>query len=36
VYSAEIFNHEEVKIAVFKGTYYRSDKKWFEDTTTEA
>ncbi|MCU0374096.1 MAG: hotdog fold thioesterase [Chitinophagaceae bacterium] len=36
VYSAEIFNHEEVKIAVFKGTYYRSDKKWFEEAVAES
>ena len=33
VYSAEIINQDEMKIAIFKGTYYRSDKKWFEENT---
>lgn len=32
VYRAEIINQDQVKIAIFKGTYYRSDKKWFETT----
>ncbi|HSK13494.1 MAG TPA: hotdog domain-containing protein, partial [Phnomibacter sp.] len=32
VYTAEVVNQEEVRIAVFKGTYYRSDKKWLDDT----
>lgn len=31
VYTAEVINHEETRIALFRGTYYRSDKKWFED-----
>lgn len=31
VYTAEVINHEETRIALFKGTYYRSDKKWFDD-----
>jgi acyl-CoA thioesterase len=31
VYTAEVINHEETRIALFKGTYYRSDKKWFEE-----
>ena len=30
VYTAEILNQDEVRIAFFKGTYYRSDKKWFD------
>ena len=37
VYTAEVINQDEVRIAVFKGTYYRSDKRWFEepDDTTD-
>jgi hypothetical protein len=31
IFTAEIFNQDEVRIALFKGTYYRSEKKWFED-----
>jgi acyl-CoA thioesterase len=31
VYTAVVFNQDEVQIAFFKGTYYRSDKKWFEE-----
>jgi acyl-CoA thioesterase len=31
VYTAEVINHEDTKVALFKGTYYRSDKKWFEE-----
>lgn len=30
VYRAEVLNQDEVRIAVFKGTYYRSEKKWGE------
>lgn len=30
VYSAVITNHAGERIAIFKGTYYRSDKKWIE------
>jgi acyl-CoA thioesterase len=33
VYTAEVINQDEVRIALFKGTYYRSDKKWFEENT---
>jgi len=33
VYTAEVFNHEDTKIAIFRGTYYRSDKKWFDEDT---
>ena len=32
VYTAEIFNYEDTKIALFRGTYYRSDKKWFDES----
>jgi acyl-CoA thioesterase len=35
VYTAEIINQDEVRIALFKGTYYRSDKKWFEENAEE-
>lgn len=35
VYTAEIFNQEETRIALFKGTYYRSDKRWFEEDATD-
>lgn len=35
VYYAEVVNQDEVTIAMYKGTYYRSDKKWFEDTETD-
>ncbi len=35
IYSAQVLNHEEVSIAIFKGTYYRSDKKWFEEPEPE-
>ncbi len=31
VYSAEIHNADGVKVAIFKGIYYRSDKRWFEE-----
>jgi acyl-CoA thioesterase len=31
VYTAEVVNQDEIVVAFFKGTYYRSDKKWFED-----
>lgn len=31
VYTAEIFNQDDTKIALFKGIYYRSDKKWLEE-----
>lgn len=31
VYTAEVLNQDERRIAIFKGTYYRSDKKWFEE-----
>jgi acyl-CoA thioesterase len=31
VYTAEVINQDEVRIAIFKGTYYRSDKRWFEE-----
>jgi acyl-CoA thioesterase len=30
VYTADITNHDGVRIALFKGTYYRSDKRWIE------
>lgn len=36
VYLAEIFNQDEVRIALFKGTYYRSDKKWFDENEAPA
>ncbi len=36
VYTAEMFNQDEVRIALFKGTYYRSDKKWFEEPDENA
>lgn len=29
-YTAEISNHEGQRVALFKGTYYRSDKRWIE------
>lgn len=35
VYTAEVFNQDELRIAFFKGTYYRSDKKWLEDGEEE-
>jgi acyl-CoA thioesterase len=35
VYTAEVLNQEETRIAFFKGTYYRSDKKWFDDGPEE-
>lgn len=35
IYTAEVINHDEVRIALFKGTYYRSDKKWFEEPDIE-
>ncbi len=31
VYTAVVINHEDTKIALFRGTYYRSDKKWFDE-----
>ncbi len=31
VYTAEVINQDEIRIAFYKGTYYRSDKKWFEE-----
>lgn len=31
VYTAEVYNADGVKVAIFKGIYYRSDKRWFED-----
>jgi acyl-CoA thioesterase len=36
VYSATITNHDGQLVAIFKGTYYRSDKRWIEpeETTT--
>lgn len=30
VYTAEIINQDAVRIALFKGTYYRSEKRWIE------
>ncbi|MCU0394592.1 MAG: hotdog fold thioesterase [Chitinophagaceae bacterium] len=30
VYTAIITNQDGVRIAIFKGTYYRSDKRWLE------
>jgi acyl-CoA thioesterase len=30
VYSAEITNQDGLRIALFRGTYYRSDKRWLE------
>ena len=30
VYSAVITNHDGARIALFKGTYYRSEKRWIE------
>ncbi|HAD34451.1 MAG TPA: thioesterase [Chitinophagaceae bacterium] len=36
VYTAEIINQDENRIALFKGTYYRSDKKWFEESAETA
>lgn len=30
VYSAEITNQDGVRVALFKGTYYRSEKRWIE------
>ncbi len=33
VYTAEIVNQENVRVAIFKGTYYRSEKKWIEEET---
>ena len=35
IYTAEVINHDEVRIAIFKGTYYRSEKKWFEEPDEE-
>jgi acyl-CoA thioesterase len=31
IYSAEVVNQEETLVAVFRGTYYRSDKRWFDE-----
>jgi acyl-CoA thioesterase len=38
VYTAQITNQDEVCIAIFKGTYYRSEKRWIEpdETSSEA
>lgn len=36
IYTAEVTNQAETVIAIFKGTYYRSDKKWFEDADPDA
>jgi len=36
VFTAEVFNQEEIKIALFRGTYYRSDKKWFDEADSNA
>jgi acyl-CoA thioesterase len=36
IYTAEVINHDEVRIALFKGTYYRSEKKWFEEPDEES
>jgi len=30
VYTAEISNQDGVTVALFKGTYYRSEKRWIE------
>jgi acyl-CoA thioesterase len=30
IYSATITNHEGEKVAIFRGTYYRSEKRWLE------
>ncbi len=30
VYSAEISNQDGITVALFKGTYYRSEKRWIE------
>jgi len=30
VYTAEITNADGERVAIFKGMYYRSDKRWFE------
>ena len=35
VYTAEIINQDEVRIALFKGTYYRSEKRWIEPETDQ-
>lgn len=37
VYTAVISNQDGVTVALFKGTYYRSDKRWIEpeESTTE-
>jgi acyl-CoA thioesterase len=31
VFNVEVDNLEKVKIALFKGTVYRTDKNWFDD-----
>ena len=36
IYTAEVLNQDEVRIALFKGTYYRSDKKWFDESEPPA
>jgi len=34
VYTAEISNQDGVTVALFKGTYYRSEKRWIEPEET--
>ncbi|HSC54810.1 MAG TPA: PaaI family thioesterase [Phnomibacter sp.] len=36
VYTAEIYNQDGVMVALFKGTYYRSDKRWIEPNDSAA
>lgn len=36
VYTAEITNHDGQRVALFKGIYYRSDKRWIEDAAASS
>jgi acyl-CoA thioesterase len=36
VYTAEISNQDGMTVALFKGTYYRSEKRWIEATSESA
>jgi hypothetical protein len=36
VYTAEISNQDGVTVALFKGTYYRSEKRWIEPEETSS